>query len=1328
MKITIAPMFGMFSLGGWEILFIILSMLVSLAVLAGFVVLVLYLVRRTSQPPPTASAPKVPAATSQPPPQPATQVLASECPQCGTPLPAGALAGLCPACLLKLGAQTDTVTDARQSAFTPPSVAELTPLFPQLEILELIGKGGMGAVYKARQKQLDRIVALKILPPGIGDDPAFAERFAREARALAKLNHPGIVTLYEFGVAAGILPAVEPGFQPGGKRVVGSQREAITEAFGSSSADPGGKMPPSTSGGMPDATAQTPDARPQTRLYFFLMEFVDGVNLRQLLHAGRVSAREALAIVPQICDALQFAHDQGIVHRDIKPENILLDRRGRVKVADFGLAKIVGAERSAEYCSASNAPGTPQAEQCSALLTDAGKVMGTPQYMSPEQIQAPGEVDHRADIYALGVVFYQMLTGELPGKQLAPPSSKVQIDVRLDEVVLRALEKKPELRYQQASVLKTQVETIVASPQTTGAGAPWTYRSKATLGGVPLVQMTAGIDPASSINWGDVFKISGLICFWVLMLVLGIWLLMGQSFRLKPILAVSFIVIYVFTAAWFWWRSRSPRNQSPTRPSPEPTETEFPVSSEGQSRVTAAAPDQTKEHLPLFAFTIAMTYAVTVLFGSLCEFLLGHAPGRWIIGAFLVAGMLSFALAFVLKHHAGEKAQRTIRRVAAGCAFVAALVCLGFTLFILFALADKGGWNPHLEEAVITILIWFGAVSLPVSFWRLARGGTWWLGAAAFAVFILGGLAIWSANEYRIKAQRSEREARRNAIETERIIKEAGSPDLPVTLAGPRERAVMEKWATNFSPGQAVSNESVLRYKEELKAAIEQDKAEAQRNPFVVQGRVVDEQGNGLSGVTIAANCGAGTLRRTGVTESQSDGRYELRFHHGIWFQRETNQPPPANVQAATIFPSKPGYFDANLHRQGDLLMGDRMPTPGEDVGWKVDTNKLVLPNRPYELNFVLLPAAKITGLLHDETGGPLTNWSVCFAGEKLPPSSSVYQQVQTDASGRFQLDDLPTNGPWWLTAWRRGERKELRSEEFTLPKPGAYEFEVERVDANGAFVLKIRYKLVESASIEPVRTDVVSDTAHTDPPTLQFLAWQDEWKTNKPFGVWHPDGTPVTNATELSWLKAVYAGGMDTTFESQPRFLKLWFSHPAFKRTDFTAIELLDDNGHRLKRGANSESSCSLVDASLQNGWLGWRCWTGSPGESADVPARLTVQLRYAIGPLERVQEVAPDFNGTMSLEGNSILSGIGQNAQVQAFVAIAIDPESTRSRTFSVMARTKNGQEISHVGSGRSDFAGSGVAVGRFEFAVPLGKVDKFIIGTRPIRTNTWNVVLQK
>ena len=304
--------------------------------------------------------------------------------------------GLCAECLIKAGFPSGSGTESGAPAtFTPPTVEEIARLFPQLEVFELIGKGGMGAVYRARQKQLNRFVALKILPPGISDAPAFAARFTREAQALALLNHPGIVTLFEFGKVDG--------------------------------------------------------------LYFFLMEYVDGVNLRQLLNAGRVSAREALAIVPQICDALQYAHDQGIVHRDIKPENILLDRRGRVKVADFGLAKLVGVgnEPAAGGVTAAGSPA----------LTESGKVMGTPQYMSPEQLQAPGEVDHRADIYALGVVFYQMLTGELPGKTIEPPSKKVSIDVRLDEVVLRALEENPERRYQQASVLKTQVETIATTPE-----------------------------------------------------------------------------------------------------------------------------------------------------------------------------------------------------------------------------------------------------------------------------------------------------------------------------------------------------------------------------------------------------------------------------------------------------------------------------------------------------------------------------------------------------------------------------------------------------------------------------------------------------------------------------------------------------------------------------------------------------------------------------------------------------------------------------------------------------------------------------------------------
>src|SRR5207237_5596372 len=137
------------------------------------------------------------------------------------------------------------------------------------------------------------------------------------------------------------------------------------------------------------------------------------------------------------------AHDEGIVHRDIKPENILVDRKGRVKIADFGLAKLVGATTPADV-----------------TLTAEHHVLGTPRYMAPEQVEGAAIVDHRADIYSLGVVLYEMLTGELPIGRFAPPSQKVQVDVRLDEVVLRALEKEPARRYQQASDVKTDVERI----------------------------------------------------------------------------------------------------------------------------------------------------------------------------------------------------------------------------------------------------------------------------------------------------------------------------------------------------------------------------------------------------------------------------------------------------------------------------------------------------------------------------------------------------------------------------------------------------------------------------------------------------------------------------------------------------------------------------------------------------------------------------------------------------------------------------------------------------------------------------------------------------
>ncbi len=323
------------------------------------------------------------------------------CPKCAAELPADAPGGICPKCLMlaglaseqDAGSNPEMKPTTHTSGFAPPAPEELAKHFPQLEILELLGRGGMGAVYKARQPGLDRLVAVKILPPEVGTDPDFAERFKREARALAKLSHQNIVSVFDFGQADG--------------------------------------------------------------LYYFIMEYVDGANLRHLMETGEIKPEEALAIVPQICDALQFAHDEGIVHRDIKPENILVDKQGRVKIADFGLAKLLG-----------KAPDE-------ITLTGTHQAMGTLHYVAPEQMRGAASVDHRADIYSLGVVFYEMLTGQLPIGRFEPPSKKVQVDVRLDEIVLRSLESEPHRRYQQVSEVKTDVEAITRStppPESAAAG------------------------------------------------------------------------------------------------------------------------------------------------------------------------------------------------------------------------------------------------------------------------------------------------------------------------------------------------------------------------------------------------------------------------------------------------------------------------------------------------------------------------------------------------------------------------------------------------------------------------------------------------------------------------------------------------------------------------------------------------------------------------------------------------------------------------------------------------------------------------------------------
>jgi serine/threonine protein kinase len=256
-----------------------------------------------------------------------------------------------------------------------------------------ISRGGMGIIYRARQPELDRTVALKVISPALVADAHFVERFLQEARALGRLNHPNIVHVYDVERADGQL--------------------------------------------------------------FIVMEFVEGTSLRGLMKRGRVPPDEARRIVTAVCDALDYAHEQGIVHRDIKPENVLLSTRGEVKLADFGLAVLLGTTDR--------------------RLTATEAVMGTVDYMAPEQRRGTKNVDRRADVYALGVILYEMLTGEVPIGRFDPPSARAGVDRRFDPIVLRALEQEPSERYQRASEIKdrlARLSTVAAAPAAAPAPPP----------------------------------------------------------------------------------------------------------------------------------------------------------------------------------------------------------------------------------------------------------------------------------------------------------------------------------------------------------------------------------------------------------------------------------------------------------------------------------------------------------------------------------------------------------------------------------------------------------------------------------------------------------------------------------------------------------------------------------------------------------------------------------------------------------------------------------------------------------------------------------------
>jgi predicted Ser/Thr protein kinase len=258
----------------------------------------------------------------------------------------------------------------------PPTVAALQMALPQYEVTGFLARGGMGAVYQGIQRALHRHVAIKILPPEMDDrDLRFAAGFQLEAQAMARLSHPNIVAVYEAGETA-------------------------------------------------------------NGLLYFVMEHVDGTDVGQMLEReGHLPPEQAVDICIAVCDALAFAHEEGIIHRDIKPANVMVDRKGRVKVADFGLAKVLNS--------------------ASQLLSGSHFRVGTPDFIAPEALLPGNSVDGRVDLYSVGVMLYQMLTGSIPRGRFLPPSAvRPHIDRRLDAIVDRALQTDLKRRYATAAEMK----------------------------------------------------------------------------------------------------------------------------------------------------------------------------------------------------------------------------------------------------------------------------------------------------------------------------------------------------------------------------------------------------------------------------------------------------------------------------------------------------------------------------------------------------------------------------------------------------------------------------------------------------------------------------------------------------------------------------------------------------------------------------------------------------------------------------------------------------------------------------------------------------------
>jgi hypothetical protein len=1135
---------------------------------------------------------------------------AKQCPKCGRLMPPGVLAGLCPACLLAQGAETDAGEGGSTAPFQPPPLTEVARLFPQLEIIALLGAGGMGAVYKARQPGLDRFVALKVLPATNTSGVNFAERFNREARALARLSHPNIVAVHEFGQAGA--------------------------------------------------------------LHYFLMEFVDGANLRQLERAGRLSPREALQIIPQICDALQYAHDEGVVHRDIKPENVLVDRKGRVKIADFGLAKILGRDGEA------------------ARLTLEGQVMGTPHYMAPEQVERPLTVDHRADIYSLGVVFYEMLTGDLPLGKFAPPSRKVEVDVRLDEVVLRALENDPARRYQKASDVKSRVETISGSPPAASAtGGP----SEHLLywAGFPLAVERDG---QPKVNWKQtllafavVFGLFSLAFAFVSVVtarsLMGWVGVIGWPSVIARLIIAALVVLFGVRRALTgplpqdrrippapWWRRRGP------------------------------------------------VAAAIVLLGVTWAFQNSSLPWR-----------LGLRTSRIL-------AQKATRDATTGT-LVAQLPGRGTVelLAIGETNAGPGAWWAA-DGSILTNMDY--EVRNPI-----INGGT---EAGYFSRDVL----LRIRNLPRGASMTGIQTGPESGVSIGEGVFRDGNPldgalqaRIAMQPATPTANIQvgfgLEPWRTIGTISADGRQRKDLRQMGDPKWKAEfyhepVDLAEGVQVPLIFgpedrmwAHRVVAVDRNDDVEHTAKSARGAGlekvilwTYTFPGLRLAHlKEFRVQVRPVHWVEFSEVALQPrgtlPPR--QPPTFGPvvqrrfTELIDFDTGMTRDFPVRGFSGSPTLEENTAWMKENRFDAAATSGEELRVLDMDFVRLKN----------SDWDTLSEAELV---KRIYQNY-------YHPDVVTPENSTTTFGFRTREHGIGILQFVAFPAPGEpgltlrYKL-LQRANPNKA----PRAPTLEASGRAAKATFAGTPSEIEEPPQLRFLAWQDEWKTTQPNGAWHSDGSPATNEADIALLRKLLPSIMDVSAteagKRQPRFIHLWISQPLINQSGLNQVTLFDTDGAPIELGGDGSTASRVMAASDHADQMGWHLCTLSPGEGAKIPARVTIRFRYAVGSLEREQTIPSGYQGSMSLEGGSHLNGIGQDIEGNAFLAIAVDAAKSESRHFGAVAVTRDGQEIAASGNSTSGHVGSALRVEKFTFNTPLKEIAHFRVGTRPVRTTEWKDVV--